>query len=117
MGIGGGEDHDLIDDRWQIPDWWNEFCSWPTPWVCWGSWETGTIKVGPCKGETWHAWIGGESCVRLVEELTLGDIEECCSEDPDHDWRLTVLGPMYGGVWQRHGDKLWHPIERLEGFA
>jgi len=45
------------------------------------------------------------------------DFENIAAKDPDHDWRLEVHGPLYGCVYQRHGEKEWVMVEKLEGFA
>lgn len=37
--------------------------------------------------------------------------------DPDHDWRISIYGPMYSAVWQRHGRSEWVMVEKGEGFA
>lgn len=96
---------------------WATFTSWPTESVCWGSWQDGTIKAGPNKGKPWHAWIGGTEYPRLEEAVTLSDIEEAVADDPDHDWRLEIHGPMGGVVYQRQGCAQWVAVKRLEGFA
>jgi hypothetical protein len=101
----------------ETPEWWHEWCDWPTPLVCWGSWESGTVVAGPRKGESWEAWIGGEDRVRPDENVTLAEIEEAVATDPDHDWQLEIHGPMGGAVYQRHGCAQWVAIKRLDGFA
>jgi hypothetical protein len=101
----------------ETPEFWHEFCEWPTRSHVHGKWETGIVQAGPRKGEPWEAFIGGEVYDALPEFLTLGDIEEAVAEDPDHDWRLEIHGPMGGAVYQRHGCAQWVAIERLDGFA
>lgn len=51
------------------------------------------------------------------DHITLGEIEEACAEDPDHDWRLEIHGPLGGVIYQRQGCAQWVAVERLEGFA
>lgn len=101
----------------EVPEFWLEWLDWPVEPVLWGSWESGTVRAGPRKGESWHKWIGGEQWPRLDEEVTLGEIEEAVATDPDHDWRLEIHGPMGGAVYQRQGCARWVAIERLDGFA
>jgi hypothetical protein len=48
---------------------------------------------------------------------TMQDFEDIAAGDPDHDWRLEVHGPMYGCVYQRHGEAEWVMVEKLDGFA
>lgn len=43
--------------------------------------------------------------------------ENIARREPDCDWRLSVEGPMYGVVYQRHGRNEWVAVERLDGFA
>lgn len=52
-----------------------------------------------------------------ADERVMQDFEDIAAGDPDHDWRLTINGPMYGCVYQRHGDAEWVMVEKLEGFA
>jgi hypothetical protein len=54
----------------------------------------------------------GEEAVMLMQ-----DFEDIAAGDPEHDWRLTIHGPMYGVVYQRHGESEWVAVERLDGFA
>ena len=49
--------------------------------------------------------------------FTTQDCEDAAAGDPDHDWRITVNGPLGGVVYQRHGEGEWVAIERLDGFA
>ncbi len=100
-----------------MPEGWQAFCAWPMREEWWGSWESGQIKAGPRKGQTWHDWIGGVWHPRLHESVTLADIEEAVAEDPGHDWRLEIHGPLGGVVYQRQGCAQWVAVERLEGFA
>lgn len=65
-------------------------------------------------GETPEAWA---TYPCLEQTVTLGDIEEAVADDPDHDWRLEIHGPLGGVIYQRHGAGVWHLIERLDGFA
>jgi len=42
--------------------------------------------------------------------------EEVAAEDPDHDWRATLFGPLHGETYQRQDGK-WLLVEKNEGFA
>lgn len=113
-GFGG---LDLTCDG-ERPEWWDEFRYWPTtPAYFPPEWITGTVEVGPRKGEPWGFWSETDVHWSLDEQVTLGEIEECAAEDPDHDWRLTIHGAMGGVVYQRHGCAQWVAVERLDGFA
>lgn len=45
------------------------------------------------------------------------DAEAFASEDPDHDWRITIFGPLYEVYYQRQGPKEWVLYDRGAGFA
>lgn len=47
----------------------------------------------------------------------LSEFEDMAKTDPDHDWRVTMFGPLHGETYQRHGDNEWVLIESNEGFA
>ncbi len=47
----------------------------------------------------------------------LRSFERLARKDPDHDWRLILLAPLRGRVYQRHGDGLWVLVESTQGFA
>lgn len=102
----------------ESPDWWDEFSA-IVRWVYFidEGWRTTTVLHGPRKGQETEWFDGDWYPAWAVESVTLGEIEECCAEDPDHDWRLRVEGPLGGAVYQRHGAGIWHPVERLDGFA
>ena len=51
------------------------------------------------------------------DNVTLRRFERMARQDPNHDFRLSINGPLYGCVYQRHGDGEWILIERSEGFA
>ena len=100
----------------EVPEFWSEFRDWPVPEYLWGSWETGEIKVGPRKGQEWHAWIGGIEWQSLIERVQLFDIEEAVAEDPDHDWQVEIYGPMHGETYQRQGPGHWVMVKTNGGF-
>lgn len=101
----------------EIPPEWGEWITFERREEWWGKWETGEIKAGPRTGQQWHDWIGGVHYLRPQEYVTLGEIEEAVAEDPDHDWRLEIHGPLGGVIYQRQGCAQWVAVERLEGFA
>jgi hypothetical protein len=47
----------------------------------------------------------------------LQQFEGMAAKDPDHDWRLSVQGPLWEGVYQRHGEGQWVLVEQGDGFA
>lgn len=53
----------------------------------------------------------------MEQAKTLRHFEAMAKEDPDHDWRCHIHGPLYDAVWQRHGDDEWIMIETGKGFA
>lgn len=113
-GFGG---LDLTRDG-ETPEWWAEFQDWPTaPEYLAPEWVTGTVEVGPRKGEAWGFWSETDFYWHLDEHVTLGDIEECAALDPSHDWRLAIHGPLGGVVYQRQGCGQWVAVELLDGFA
>ena len=48
---------------------------------------------------------------------TFADAEKKAVDDPDHDWRAHLHGPLHGEVYQRHGPGRWLLVETDEGFA
>lgn len=102
----------------EVPDWWSEFeAIFGWRYYIEKGWRTVTIEAGPRKGETTEYFDGDWYPERPVEAVTLGEIEECVAEDPNHDWRLRIEGPLGGVVYQRQGCAQWVAVERLEGFA
>lgn len=49
--------------------------------------------------------------------LRFSDAEAMAKDDPDHDWRVVLHGPLHGETYQRQGEGVWLCIERNEGFA
>jgi hypothetical protein len=47
----------------------------------------------------------------------LQKFEDMAIQDPDHDWRVEIFGPMHGETYQRQGVRNWVIIESNEGFA
>lgn len=98
----------------ETPEWFGQFMDW-------GYWvrEDGSRAVSPnSRILGWRATMRDDMRWETPDErLVLGDIEEAVAEDPDHDWRLRIEGPMVGVVYQRHGRGRWVAVERLKGFA
>lgn len=49
--------------------------------------------------------------------LTLEQVEAMAAADPDHDWRVSLQGPLRGREYQRHGAGEWVLTHSDEGFA
>ena len=49
--------------------------------------------------------------------MTGAKAEEMAAADPDHDWRISLEGPLSGRTYQRHGANEWALIEQNLGFA
>lgn len=48
---------------------------------------------------------------------TLEKYEAMAAADPDHDWRVSLQGPLRGREYQRHDTGHWVLIESNQGFA
>jgi len=48
--------------------------------------------------------------------MRVSDIEEMAEKDPDHDWRIYFLNPLYDAEYQRQGEKLWVLVKKGDGF-
>lgn len=53
----------------------------------------------------------------LDECWTFQDAENLALKNPDHDWRVTMDGPLHGETYQRHDTGTWVVIESNRGFA
>ena len=49
--------------------------------------------------------------------MTGADAEALAAQDPDHDWRIVLHGPLSGRTYQRHGLGKWTLVEKNDGFA
>lgn len=49
--------------------------------------------------------------------FTGADAEKLALADPDHDWRISLIGPLSEKEYQRHGPGLWVLVRSGEGFA
>jgi len=56
-------------------------------------------------GESWDDLMTGQQA------------EEIAAADPDHDWQITLQGPLSGRTYQRHAPGQWALIEQNQGFA
>lgn len=59
----------------------------------------------------------GEWFYDLEDEDPVMEAEVRAAGDEDHDWRLSVLAPLYETTYQRQGEGLWVLVERGQGFA
>ena len=50
------------------------------------------------------------------EDHTLADVEKMALEDPDHDWRVLFLAPLYNSTFQRQGPGLWIRVIKGRGI-
>jgi hypothetical protein len=50
------------------------------------------------------------------DRVTLRRFERQASKDPDHDWRVTFMGPLSEPEYQRQDGK-WLLVRKGEGFA
>ncbi|MCB0684227.1 MAG: hypothetical protein KDC32_25465 [Saprospiraceae bacterium] len=47
----------------------------------------------------------------------LREFEEMAQLDPDRDWRLYLMAPLWNAEYQRQGDGRWILIDKGRGFA
>lgn len=73
----------------------------------------GTAEI-ECDGEI---IVDGEAAMRAGKEITCADAEVLAARDPEHDWRIVLLGPLHGETYQRHGADQWMLVETNMGFA
>lgn len=48
---------------------------------------------------------------------TVAQAEQVAEEDPLHDWRIHIIGPLAEGHWQRQSAGQWVMYEKGDGFA
>ena len=58
-------------------------------------------------------WSEGDT----ADDMACADAEALAAQDPDHDWRIVLYGPLAGRTYQRHGPGRWMLVEKNEGFA
>jgi len=51
------------------------------------------------------------------EIMTCADAEKLAEANPDHDWRIHLVGPLRERLFQRQGVGNWVLIKQGEGFA
>jgi hypothetical protein len=51
------------------------------------------------------------------EFMTVKEAEIKATISPNHDWRITLHGPLHGETYQRQGKDKWVCIEQNDGFA
>lgn len=49
--------------------------------------------------------------------MTGAEAEALAAQDPDHDWRIVLEGPLSGRTYQRHAPGEWALVEQNPGFA
>ena len=62
-------------------------------------------------------WSEDEAVSDNSSMMTGADAEALAAQDPDHDWRIVLHGPLAGMTYQRHGPGEWMLVEKNEGFA
>ena len=53
----------------------------------------------------------------LVKFWRCQDAENAARQDPDHDWRIHLVGPLSERHYQRQGEDHWVLYEKGIGFA
>lgn len=48
---------------------------------------------------------------------TGADAERTAAADPDHDWRVSFIAPLYEAEYQRQGEGHWVLVRKGQGFA
>ena len=54
---------------------------------------------------------------RTEEYMTGAEAEALAAADPDHDWRISLMGPLREREYQRHEDGAWVLVKTGDGFA
>lgn len=62
-------------------------------------------------GEVVQSWY------RYEDSRTFITFENHAKADPNHDWRVFVIGPLGDVTYQRHGPKEWYAVAKGMGFA
>lgn len=63
----------------------------------------------------WREDIGPDS--RWEDSWTVMRAENVARKDPNHDWRITLDGPLHGETYQRQGRNQWVLVKKNMGFA
>lgn len=61
--------------------------------------------------------VWSESGNEEDDYFPLSHFEALAAADPDHDWQVSLQGPMRGRVYQRHDVAKWVLVDSNEGFA
>ncbi len=61
--------------------------------------------------------IWSESGAEEDDCFTLDHFEKMAAADPNHDWQVSLQGPLRGRTYQRHGNAMWVLVDSNEGFA
>lgn len=62
-------------------------------------------------------WSEDEAVSSDNSMMTGADAEALAAQDPNHDWRIVLHGPLDGRTYQRHGPGEWVLVEMNQGFA
>ena len=62
-------------------------------------------------------WRVDTEANRNGKDITGQDAELTAVQNPDHDWRIIMEGPMGGQEYQRHAPGEWVYVKRIPGFA
>ena len=76
-----------------------------------------SVGFGSCCVMKGAEEIWSETMDADQECYDLEHFEALAAADPDHDWQVSLQGPLRGRTYQRHGEKLWVLVESNEGFA
>lgn len=80
----------------------------------------GVIAVGfgyAALHKDWAPVWSEDEAVSDNSMMTGADAEALAAQDPDHDWRIVLHGPLSGRTYQRHGLGKWMLAEKNDGFA
>lgn len=55
--------------------------------------------------------------VDMIDLMTGAQAEAMANNDPDHDWKIVLYGPLSGRTYQRHDVGKWALIDENQGFA
>lgn len=62
-------------------------------------------------GEVMFSELEGEA------SMSTAAAEAMAKVSPEHDWRISLIGPLSESHYQRHGPNAWVLYEQGEGFA
>lgn len=61
--------------------------------------------------------VWSESGAEEQDFYELSHFEALAAADPEHDWQVSIQGPLRGRTYQRHGAGHWVLVDSNEGFA